>query len=73
MVTLSEAMGRLVAVNLKRKEATWRTRIGQTTRTAHAVIGAIATLAAADRVVAGRRVQTIVIGIGISVITGSAG
>ena len=47
------------------KEATWRTKIGQMTKAAHAVTGGTTTLAAADKVEAGRRVP--MIGIGISV------
>ena len=53
------------------KEATWRTKIGQMTKAAHAVTGGTTTLAAADKVEAGRRVP--MIGIGISVmIVGTA-
>ena len=50
------------------KEATWRTKIGQMTKAAHAVTGGTTTLAAADKVEAGRRVP--MIGIGTSVMIG---
>ena len=50
------------------KEATWRTKIGQMTKAAHAVTGGTTTLAAADKVEAGRRVPMIAIGISVMIV-----